>query len=141
MPCRASSRHPEVLLLSRGRFPEGPRSGAPPCVFCSPALFSACSQHTGRRKTGFCVVVLPAMGAFQRPSAALAHSASSIIGLLPVFTCFPCAQSTQGCSFRFCSTYWVWRLRLRLPTPGLVGSPHVHMYIARAWARWASPVS
>jgi hypothetical protein len=23
-------------------------------------------------------------------------------------------------------THWVWRLRLRLPTPGLVGSPYVH---------------
>jgi hypothetical protein len=25
-----------------------------------------------------------------------------------------------------CSTHWVWRLRLRPPTSGLVGSPHVH---------------
>jgi hypothetical protein len=26
---RATSRHPGVLLLSRGRFPEGPRTGTP----------------------------------------------------------------------------------------------------------------
>jgi hypothetical protein len=31
----------------------------PPCVFRSPALFSACSRLTAHMKPGFCVVCLP----------------------------------------------------------------------------------
>jgi hypothetical protein len=48
----------------------------PPCVFCSPALFSACSHHTGSPAYVWCVC---------RPLSlfsAIAHSISSLIGLL-----------------------------------------------------------
>jgi hypothetical protein len=63
MPCSASARHPEVLLLSRGRFPEGPRSSTDPP--CSLTLFSACSQHTGSPYFVWCVCRPLAIGAFQ----------------------------------------------------------------------------
>jgi hypothetical protein len=36
---------------------------------------------------------------------------------------FHCASAVY---LGLCSTYWVWRLRLRLPTPGLVGTSHIH---------------
>jgi hypothetical protein len=39
----------------------------PPCVFRSPTLFSACSQHTGT-DPGLCAVGLPAISAFPRYS-------------------------------------------------------------------------
>jgi hypothetical protein len=53
----------------------------PPCVLRSPALFSACSQHTGSTAYVWCVC---------RPLAlfsAIAHSISSIGGPLPVPSC------------------------------------------------------
>jgi hypothetical protein len=106
----AAPTAPGVLLLSRGRFPEGPRIDPPVCI----PFASARSQHTWRPVCVWC---------FCRPLAlfgVIAHSISSIIGPLPVFSC------SGSRPFRLCSTYWVWRLRLRLPTPGLVGSPHVH---------------
>jgi hypothetical protein len=60
--------------------------------------------------------------------SAIAHSTSSVIGPIPVFTLF---YRLPQCPFRFCSTYWVLGValvRLRLPTRtrGLVGSPHGH---------------
>jgi hypothetical protein len=115
-----STRPPRsVASLARAGSRRPPQQ-YPPCVFRSPTLFSACSQHTGSPYFVWCVC---------RPLAlfsAIAHSISSIIGPLSVFTCFPCAHSTRECPVRFGSTHWVWRFRLRLPTPGLVGSPHVH---------------
>jgi hypothetical protein len=68
-----------------GGFPKAP---APTwlCVFRSPALFSARSQHT-QRPDG--------VRWFSRPLAlfsAMAHSISSIAGPLPVFTWFPCVD-------------------------------------------------
>jgi hypothetical protein len=64
---RASSRHPEVLLPSRGRFPEGPRS-APLRVYSVRRRLSA-PAHSTQRKPGLAmyVVCLPgAISAFQR---------------------------------------------------------------------------
>jgi hypothetical protein len=61
----------------------------PPCVFRSPALFSACSQHTGCPAC-VCDVCRPSA-----LSSAIAHSGSSIIGLLSVFT-FVSAVSRSG---------------------------------------------
>jgi hypothetical protein len=134
-PLHATPKY-HVSLLSRGRFPEGgPRTGTPPtCVFCSPTLFSACSQHTGSPACVWCVC---------RPLAlfsAIAHSIASIIGRLSVFTCFPCVPFTDA-------------FQRLLPVPrsapsGLVqrtgcgacglGYPHQFwwappMYIARSW--------
>jgi hypothetical protein len=66
MPCRAPPRHPEVLLLSRGRFPEGPRTDPP--VWRIPFASAFQRPLTAHVNAGLCVVVLPAIGAFQRPS-------------------------------------------------------------------------
>jgi hypothetical protein len=41
-------------LPRAGGFPKAP-APAPPCVFCSPTLFSACSQHTGSPVLVWCV--------------------------------------------------------------------------------------
>jgi hypothetical protein len=73
--------------------------------------------HSSTRECWICV------WCFCRPLAlfsalALAHSTSSVAGPLPVFSC------SRSRPFRLCSTHWVWRLWLRPPTPGLVGSPH-----------------
>jgi hypothetical protein len=43
-----------------------------------------------------------------------------------------------GPPFRLCSAHWVWRFRLRPPTPDLVCAPP--MYITRAWTRRVLPV-
>jgi hypothetical protein len=61
---------------------------------------------------------MPAISTFQRHSTCHPFHCRSFFGF---HFCF------RGVPFQICSTYWVWRLRLRLlPTPGLVGSPHVH---------------
>jgi hypothetical protein len=133
-----------------------PPHRCPPCVFCLPTLFSACSQHTGSPACVWCVC---------RPLAlfsaiAIAHSISSIIGRLSVFTCFPCVPFTDafqrllpvpggvpsglvqrtGCSA--CG------LGYPHQTPVLVGSPHVHSsclgpvsfagFLIKCTPRWAS---
>jgi hypothetical protein len=66
---------------------------------------------------GLCVSCLPAISTFQR------HSTQHPLHYRPPFGFYFCFRSAP---FRICSTYWVWRLRVRLPTPGLVGSPHLH---------------
>jgi hypothetical protein len=54
-PNRRHLYHTEPLHSPPCRWvPEGPRTD-PPCVFCSPALFSACSQHTGSPAFVWCV--------------------------------------------------------------------------------------
>jgi hypothetical protein len=115
---RASSCHPEVPLLSRGLFPErpAPRSGTPR-VYSVRRRFSA-PAHTAHGKPGLCVVCLPAISAFQRYSS---HHLLSITAPLSVFT-FVSAVSRPG----LFNVLGVALLRLGLPTPGLVGSPHVH---------------
>jgi hypothetical protein len=124
IPHRASPLSP-VQAVSR-RPPHRP----PPCVFCSPTLFSACSQHTGSPAFVWCVC--RPISTFQRHSSQLTASPPLLVSfqfslgsrmlavaasLLPRLRA---CRGTQECPFRFCSTYWVWRLRLRLPTPGLV---------------------
>jgi hypothetical protein len=99
-----------VTSLARAGCPKAPAT-APPmgCVLFADAFQRLLTAH---RKPGFCVVCLPAIGAFER------HSTQHLLHYRPPFG-----------PVRFGSTYWVCcsgRLRLRLPTPGLVGSPHVH---------------
>jgi hypothetical protein len=78
-------------LPRAGGFPKAP-APPPPCVFCSPTPFSACSQHTGSPVLMWCV--RRPISTFQRAIAQLtACPPLRIIGLLPVFTWFPCAGS------------------------------------------------
>jgi hypothetical protein len=88
MPCRASSRHPGVLLLSRGRVPEGPRNGTPR-VYSVRRRFSA-PAHGTHRKPGFCVVCLPAIRAFQR------HSTQHFLRYGPPFGFHFCFRSVPS---------------------------------------------
>jgi hypothetical protein len=57
------SRHPEVLLLSRGRFPEGPRNGTPR-VYSVRRRFPAPAH--GTQEARLLCGVLPAISTFQR---------------------------------------------------------------------------
>jgi hypothetical protein len=92
----------------------------PPCVFCSPTLFSACSQHT-HRKPGFCVVYLPAISSFQR------HSTQHLLHYCPPSGFHFCFRSVpSGC--------------VRRTGCGACGLGYPHqvwwappMYIARSW--------
>jgi hypothetical protein len=89
IPCRAAPpRHPEArsaTSLARAaspRSPEAPAQRHPPCVFRSPTHFSACcSRHTGASPAFVWWVCRP-LELF----SAMAHSISSIMGLLSVFT-------------------------------------------------------
>jgi hypothetical protein len=112
---------PDVLT------PKAPRAGGfpkvpappPPCVLRSPALFSARSQHTQRPDSAwwFCRPI----GAFQRPSSQrLLHYWS------PSGFHFCCRSVPSGCVQRTgCSACGLGYPAH--PTPGLVGSPHVHV--------------
>jgi hypothetical protein len=77
-----------------GGFPKVP-APTPPCVFRSPALFSAHSQHTRRPDS---VVFLPAIGAFQRHSTQhlLRCRSPSSFHLVPV-----CRQLQRACYLDF----------------------------------------
>jgi hypothetical protein len=85
------------------------------CIPFADAFQRLLTAH-GKRPS-LCVVCLPAISTFQRHSTQhLLHYRSP----LSFHFWF------RGVPFRICSTHCVWRLRLRPPTPGLVGSPHVH---------------
>jgi hypothetical protein len=109
---------PKGYFFRAGSFPKVPLHRCPPCVFRSPALFSACSQHTGSPACVWCVC---------RPLAlfsAIAHCrrTSSVIGLHSVFTfvsAVPRSGFIQRTGYSACGLghpHQVW----------LVGSPHVH---------------
>jgi hypothetical protein len=104
-PHRASPRHPEVPLLSRGRFP----APAPPCPVCIPLASTFQRQlaaHVSR--TGVCVVFLPAIGAFQRHSTRHPLHYWSPSGFNLLLKLLPSGFRLS----RLCSTHWVWRFRL-----------------------------
>jgi hypothetical protein len=100
----------------------------PPCVFCSPTLFSACSQHTGNTAFVWCVC---------RPLvlfSAIAHSISSVMRYAHPFGFYFCFRSAPSGLVQ----------RTGCSACGL-GYPHQvwsapPMCIARAWSRCASPV-
>jgi hypothetical protein len=152
--------------LSRGRFPEErkrsphtPRNGAPHVsvsrvysVFRLPTLFSfqfPAPAHTTQEAGSPAyvrVVCLPAISAFQfSVFSTIAHIMHVLHYLSPLspFGFYVCFRSvSSGLVQR--TAHWVWRLRLGLPTPGLVGgSPHhAHSscFLAGPGSRWASPV-
>jgi hypothetical protein len=81
MPYRACLFTPPRGVTSLARAgPRRPPQRHSPCVFRSPTLFSACSRHTGSLAFVWCVC--RPLGLF----SAIAHSISSIMGLLSVFT-------------------------------------------------------
>jgi hypothetical protein len=93
-------------------------------------LFADAFQRllTAHRKPGFCVVCLPAIGAFQR------HSTQHLLHYGPPFGFHFCFRSVPSSLVQ----------RTGCSACGL-GYPHQvwwdpPMYIARAWPRWASPV-
>jgi hypothetical protein len=120
-------------------FPKVPATEPPVCIPFADAFQRLLTAH---RKPGLCVVCrLPAISAFQH------HSTQHLLHYGPPFGFHFCFRSVpSGCVQR--STYWVWRLRLGLTTPGLVGSPHVHIsflvpvsfagFLIKCIPRWAS---
>jgi hypothetical protein len=82
-PLQAS--HPEVPLLSRGRFPEGPRNGTTR-VYSVRRRFSAPAH--GTQEARLLCGVLPAISTFQRHST----QHPSIVDHFPVPSCY-CKRS------------------------------------------------
>jgi hypothetical protein len=114
---------PKCHFSRAGGFPKAPAT-APPCVFRSPGLFSACSRPHGTQEARLLCGVLPAISTFQRHST---HH-PSIVGHFPVPSCyckrsrpFSCVQRTGcgACGLGYPHQVW-W-------------APPV--YIARAWSR------
>ena len=130
---------PKAKVPRAGGFPKAP-TPTPPCVFCSPTLFSACSQHTQRPDRVRCVC--RPISTFQRHSSRhlLHYWSPSSFHFVPVCwqlrrACYPDfarAMAPRGVPSGFVQ-------RTGCSACGL-GYPHQvwwapPMYIARAWAR------
>jgi hypothetical protein len=122
IPCRASPRHPEVLLLSRGRFPEGHRIGTPR-VLSARRRFSpsARSQHTRSPACVWCFCRQLAL------FSAIAHGISSIIGPLSISSLLSQVPRLVVFNVPGCSA-----CGLGYPHAQVWWTPPT-MYIARAW--------
>jgi hypothetical protein len=139
--CHAEPLHttPKCYFFRAGGFPKVPATVPPMCILFADAFQRLLTAH---RKAGLCVVVLPAIDAFQHPSSQrlLRYCPPSSFYLFPV-----CWQLQRAHYLDFA--------RVRAPrsaTSGCVqrtgcsacglGYPHQvwwapPMYIARAWAR------